>query len=72
MFEDFTKYNNPTNAGLLLPKINIEKKYYTQYEIEYGCSNFEFLKAICKKGIFDKKINTLSNKKHIMIEQNMN
>jgi len=63
MFEDFQKYNNPTNAGLLLPKINIEKKYYTQYEIEYGCSNFEFLKAICKKGIFDKKINTLSNKK---------
>lgn len=63
MFKDFAPYNHPTNAGLLLPKIKIEQKYYDYFSIEKNCSNFEFLKAICRKGIIDKKINTFSNKK---------
>lgn len=62
MFDNFSVYENPTNPGLLLPKISIDKKYYSQFNIVENCSNFEFLKAICRSSIIKNKINKLENK----------
>jgi DNA polymerase-3 subunit alpha len=62
MFEDFTKYEMPTAAGVLLPKIKVEKKYYDLLNIADTSSNFDFLRHLSFKGIKDKGIDKLENK----------
>jgi DNA polymerase-3 subunit alpha len=62
MFKDFTKYDMPTAAGVLLPKIIIEKKYYDLLNIPNTTSNFDFLRNLAHKGVKDKGIDKLPNK----------
>jgi hypothetical protein len=60
MFQDFQKYEMPTAAGVLLPKIIIEKKYYDMLNIVDSTSNFDFLRHLAHKGVKDKGIDKLS------------
>jgi DNA polymerase III subunit alpha len=62
MFKDFTKYDMPTAAGVLLPNIIIEKKYYDLLNIPDTTSNFDFLRNLAHKGVKDKGIDKLPNK----------
>jgi DNA polymerase-3 subunit alpha len=62
MYQDFTKYEMPTAAGVLLPKIIIEKKYYDLLNIPDTTSNFDFLRNLAHKGVKDKGIDKLENK----------
>ena len=61
--EDFEVYNDCAPPGVRLPEIKIENRHYENLSIKNDCSNFEFLKHLCKKGLKDKKINEFSNKK---------
>ena len=60
--EGFTKYEMPTEAGVLLPQIKIDKKYYDMLNIPNSTSNFDFLRNLCFKGVKDKEIDKLNNK----------
>jgi len=62
MFKDFQKYEMPAPAGVLLPKIIIEKKYYDMLDIPHSTSNFDFLRHLAHKGVKDKEIDKLPNK----------
>ena len=62
MFKDFTKYDMPTAAGVLLPNIIIEKKYYDLLNIPDKTSNFDFLRNLAHKGVKDKGIDKQPNK----------
>jgi len=62
MFSDFQKYEMPTAAGVLLPKINIETKYYDMLGVPSTTSNFDFLRNLAFKGVKDKGIDTFDNK----------
>jgi DNA polymerase-3 subunit alpha len=62
MFKDFTKYDMPTAAGVLLPNIIIEKKYYDLLNIPDTTSNFDFLRNLAHKGVKDKGIDKQPNK----------
>ena len=62
MFQDFQKYEMPTAAGVLLPKIIINKKYYDILNIPHSTSNFDFLRHLSHKGVKDKQIDKLPNK----------
>jgi hypothetical protein len=62
MFQSFQKYEMPTAAGVLLPKIIIEKKYYDMLNIVDSTSNFDFLRHLAHKGVKDKGIDKLPNK----------
>ena len=59
MYQDFTKYDMPTAAGVLLPNIIIEKKYYDLLNIPDTTSNFDFLRNLAHKGVKDKGIDKL-------------
>lgn len=37
-------------SGVRLPKLQIEDRYYSLLDIEKGCSNTDFLKALCRDG----------------------
>ena len=62
MFSDFQKYQSPTAAGVLLPKIKIEDKYYKMLSAPNSISNYDFLRRLAFKGVKDKKIDLLENK----------
>ena len=62
MFSDFKKYEHPTAAGVLLPQIKIDKKYYDQLSIVESSSNYEFLRSLAFRGVLDKGIDKLENK----------
>ena len=62
MFKDFQKYDHPVDAGVLLPKIIIDKKYYDLLNIPTSTSNYDFLRNLAFKGIKDKGIDKLDNK----------
>jgi DNA polymerase-3 subunit alpha len=62
MFSSFQKYEMPTAAGVLLPKIIIDKKYYDILGIPDSTSNFDFLRNLSFKGVKDKEIDKLENK----------
>jgi len=64
MFENFQKYEMPTAAGVLLPKIKIDKKYYDLIGAPDQCSNFDFLRHLCFYGVKKKEIDK-SDKKDI-------
>ncbi|MDA1237334.1 MAG: DNA polymerase III subunit alpha [Proteobacteria bacterium] len=61
--EDFKAYNNCVPPGVRLPEIKIEKRHYKELSTKEGCSNFDFLKHLCKKGLKEKGINEFCNKK---------
>jgi DNA polymerase III subunit alpha len=58
----FTKYENYAPPGVLLPKIDIDEKYYRKLNVGNDISNYDFLRHLCMKGVEDKKINDLPNK----------
>ena len=52
MFADkFTTYNDCAPAGVLLPKIKIEKKFYKKLNLNEGVDNLKFLKKLCWESI---------------------
>jgi DNA polymerase-3 subunit alpha len=61
--EKFSEYKNYAPAGVLLPKIEIDNKYYSKLGIEEGISNYDFLRKLCSDGIKSKGIDKLENKK---------
>lgn len=61
-FNDIKKYNDVAPIGVRLPNIEIEDKYYHQTGIDKGVSNFEFLKALARKGVKDLGIDQKENK----------
>lgn len=63
-FEDnFTTYKDYAPAGVLLPKIDIEDKYYSKLGIDKDTSNYDFLRQLCMDGVKSKGIDKLKNKK---------
>lgn len=59
MFQDFQKYEMPIAAGVLLPKILIDQKYYDILNIPHNTSNFDFLRHLAHKGVKDKGIDQM-------------
>lgn len=62
-FDNFTEYKDYAPAGVLLPKIDIDEKYYSKLNIDSNTSNFDFLRKLCLDGVKTKGINKLKNKK---------
>jgi DNA polymerase-3 subunit alpha len=62
MIEQFSHYESPFPAGVKLPKIQIEKRYYQQLGISDDISNFEFLRRICFEGVKKRGILEYPNK----------
>ena len=52
----FTKYKNYAPPGVLLPKIEIDEKYYRDLDVGNDISNYDFLRHLCMKGVKDKNI----------------
>ena len=60
---NFTQYEDYAPAGVLLPKIEIDKKFYSQLDLSEDSSNYDFLRKLCLNGVKAKKIDTLDNKR---------
>ena len=60
--EKFSHYEDCTPPGVRLPNIKIEKKYYKMLDASPGISNFDFLRKLCNKGVYDRGIDSLENK----------
>jgi DNA-directed DNA polymerase III PolC len=48
---EFTEYEQPFPAGVKLPKIKVEKKYYDELKLDTAITNLEFLRAKCEKAL---------------------
>lgn len=62
MIDLFSKYESPFPAGVKLPEIHIEDKYYNSLGLKNTISNFEFLRRICFEGVKKRGIVDLENK----------
>ena len=60
---NFTNYEDCVPAGVRLPNIKIENKYYKMLEASPDISNFDFLRKLCHKGVYDRGIDKFDNKK---------
>ena len=60
--DQFEKYDDCAPAGVLLPNIKIEDKWYETLNLKKDCDNFTFIKKLCSKYFLDKGLNTKSNK----------
>jgi DNA polymerase-3 subunit alpha len=58
----FTKYKDYAPPGVLLPKIDIDEKYYRELNVGNDISNYDFLRKLCMRGVEEKGINDLPNK----------
>ena len=58
----FVEYQNPFPAGVKLPSIHIEQKYYDLLGCSSSISNFSFLRKLCFWGVKNKGIDALPNK----------
>ena len=61
--EQFSSYDDCVPAGVRLPNIKIEDRYYKMLEAEPNISNYDFLRKLCHKGVYDKGIDKFKNKK---------
>ena len=62
-YEKFSKYDDCAPPGVLLPKIDIEDKYYKKLGIPKNTSNFQFLKKLCWENMKEMGFkNTKDNK----------
>jgi DNA polymerase-3 subunit alpha len=59
----FTKYNNYAPPGVLLPKLDVSPNYYSDLGIDPNSSNYDFLRALCMRGVKSKGIDRFDNKK---------
>lgn len=53
MITGFTDYEQPFPAGVKLPHIKIEEKYYEELGLDTGVSNLEFLRKKCEKALHE-------------------
>jgi len=60
-FKDFGDYEDACPAGVKLPEIKIEDRFYKKLNIKEEISNFTFLKKLCWEGIKEKGINKFKN-----------
>ena len=60
--KDFSEYKDCAPAGVKLPEINIEDRYYEQLGLDKNTSNYDFLRALCLNGVKNKKIDKKKNK----------
>ena len=58
----FEDYSDSVVAGVLLPEINIDSRFYKKLGITEESSNLEFLTQLCRDGIKKHKINLAENK----------
>jgi|TARA_R110002153_G_scaffold5754_5_gene26622 DNA polymerase-3 subunit alpha len=58
----FELYDNYAPPGVLLPKIEIESKYYSELNLPNDCSNYDFLRKLCLEGVKKKGIDSFPNK----------
>ena len=58
----FTKYNDYAPPGVLLPKLDVSSNYYSDLDIDPNSSNYDFLRALCMRGVKSKGIDKLDNK----------
>ena len=58
----FERYKNPLPAGVELPEIIIEDRFYNNLGISSDVSNYDFLRNLCYKGVKDRGIDKLENK----------
>jgi DNA polymerase-3 subunit alpha len=58
----FAEYQNPFPAGVKLPSIHIEQKYYDMLGCSSTISNFTFLRKLCFMKVKQKGIDSLPNK----------
>lgn len=49
----FQNYQKPFPAGVKLPTIRIEKRFYDELGLEVSTSNLKFLKVKCEKSLFN-------------------
>ncbi len=63
MFEDFQPLNKPLKAGVLLPAIDIEPRFYSELEVSPQATNYEFLRRLCWRGVKERGIDKLPNAK---------
>lgn len=61
--DQFTDYKECCPPGVRLPEIEIEQKYYDMLEADSTISNYDFLRKLCLKGVYDKGIDKYKNKK---------
>ncbi len=61
--EQFSSYDECVPAGVKLPNIKIEDRYYKMLEAKSDISNYDFLRKLCHKGVYDKGIDKFKNKK---------
>lgn len=59
----FKKYKDYAPPGVLLPKIEIDRKHYLDLNLPEDCSNYDFLRNLCMNGVKRKGIDLLPNKK---------
>ena len=55
-FTDFITYEDVSPAGVRLPQIEIESRYYKELNCSHNISNLEFLGKLCDKGLIEKGI----------------
>ena len=61
-YNKFTAYSDYAPAGVLLPKIDIEQKYYSKLDLPTDTSNYDFLRRLCLDGVKQKGIDKAKNK----------
>lgn len=61
--EQFSSYDDCVPAGVRLPNIKIEDRYYKMLDAKPNISNYDFLRKLCHKGVYDKGIDKFENKK---------
>lgn len=62
-YDKFTKYDKVAYHGVRLPEIIIDKKYYSQYDIDENVTNEQFLKELCNKKFKEIGLDKKPNKK---------
>ena len=62
MLKDFCAYDNCAPAGVLLPEIKIEKRWYDKLNLKNDIDNLTFLRYLCHSKFKEKNLHTKSNK----------
>jgi len=60
--ENFSNYDDCIDPGVKLPEINITLEQKKELKCKPNCSNLDYLKALCWKGVRDKGVDKLKNK----------
>jgi DNA polymerase-3 subunit alpha len=58
----FTQYDDCAPAGVLLPELEVDTKYYKELNLSHDTCNYDFLRALCLQGVKSKGIDQKPNK----------